>query len=72
MSNQRAGKKHGASASSTMSDANARALVTFFKSAKETLAQYGAEDASFYFEQVEDHLRRGGNLADPIGRILGV
>jgi len=72
MSNQRAGKTHKAAATTALSDANARALVTFFKSAKEVLTQYEEEDAAFYFEQVEEHLRRGGSLTDPIGKILGV
>tara|TARA_B100000131_G_scaffold37875_1_gene34422 strand:+ start:314 stop:472 length:159 start_codon:yes stop_codon:yes gene_type:complete len=49
--------------------------VTFFKNAKKLLANYGHEDASFYFEQVEEHLRKGGGLSTDfkeIGRILGV
>ena len=39
------------------------------------LEEYGHEDAAFYFEQVEEHLRKGGSLpqdAHNIGRVLGV
>ena len=39
------------------------------------LEEYGHEDAAFYFEQVEEHLRKGGSLpqdAHGAGKILGV
>ena len=55
-----------------MSDSMARAQLAFFKDAAEKLRRYGKEDAAFYFEQVEDHLRRGGSLKDNPARILGV
>ena len=49
--------------------------VTFFKIAKQLLEQYGEEDAAFYFEQVEEHLRQGGGLPNDttaVGKVLGV
>ena len=71
MSNQRSGKWKPAS----MREGESMSRVTFFKNAKKLLANYGHEDASFYFEQVEEHLRKGGGLSTDfkeIGRILGV
>ena len=50
-------------------------MVTFFKIAKQLLEQYGEEDAAFYFEQVEEHLRQGGGLPNDskqVGKVLGV
>jgi len=45
----------------------------FFKACKEVLEEYGHEDAAFYFEQVETHMRSGGSLdANKAGNILGV
>lgn len=55
-----------------MSDSMARAQKAFFKEAAEVLNRYGHEDAAFYFEQVDDHLSRGGSLSDNPARILGV
>ena len=72
MTNQRKGKFHKTAASGNISDANDRTLYAFFKKAKEALEEYGHEDAAFYFEQVHDHLKGGGKLSDPIGKILGV
>ena len=49
--------------------------VTFFKNAKKVLEEYGHEDAAFYFEQVEDHLRSGKALPTDeksVGSVLGV
>ncbi len=71
MSNQRAGKWKSA----TLRDGSGMQTVTFFKYAKELLEQYGHEDAAFYFEQVEEHLRSGGGLPNDskeIGKVLGV
>ena len=71
MSNQRGGKWKPA----TLRDGDGMRTVTFFKYAKNVLEEYGHEDAAFYFEQVEEHLREGGSLpqdAHNIGRVLGV
>ena len=71
MSNQRRGSWKPAS----MSHGDNMRTVTFFKYAKKMLEQYGHEDAAFYFEQVEEHLRKGGSLPNTdkeIGRVLGV
>ena len=71
MSNQRRGSWKPAS----MSQGDSMRTVTFFKYAKKMLEQYGHEDAAFYFEQVEEHLRKGGSLpqdAHGAGKILGV
>ena len=55
MSNQRRGKWKSAS----MGESNGMQTVTFFKGAKKLLEEYGHQDAAFYFEQVETHLREG-------------
>ena len=71
MSNQRPGKFKTA----TIRDASGMNTVTFFKNARKLLEEYGHEDAAFYFEQVEEHLRKGGTLPNDdreIGRVLGV
>ena len=71
MSNQRAGKWKTA----TLRDGSGMQTVTFFKIAKQLLEQDGEEDAAFYFEQVEDHLRQGGGLPNDskqVGKVLGV
>lgn len=65
MSNQRAGKTYSASAS----DNSGMGTVNFFKYAKQALESAGYEDAAFYFEQVEDHLRDGGSLPTDIRNI---
>jgi hypothetical protein len=72
MSNQRPGKFHKTAASSNISDASDRTLHAFFRRAADALKEFGHEDAAFYFEQVEDHLKGGGKLNDPIGKVLGV
>ena len=58
MSNQRPGKFKTA----TIRDASGMNTVTFFKNARKLLEEYGHEDAAFYFEQVETHLRDGKSL----------
>ena len=71
MSNQRAGKWKTA----TLRDGSGMQTVTFFKIAKQLLEQYGHEDAAFYFEQVETHLRDGKSLPvseREVGKVLGV
>ena len=69
--NQRPGKWKTAS----LRDGSGMQTVTFFKIAKQLLEQYGEEDAAFYFEQVEEHLRDGGKLSSDssdVGKVLGV
>ena len=71
MSNQRPGKWKSA----TLRDGSGMQTVTFFKIAKNLLEEYGHEDAAFYFEQVEEHLRSGGGLPNDskeVGKVLGV
>ena len=71
MSNQRTGKWKSAS----LRDGSGMNTVTFFKCAKKVLSDYGQEDAAFYFEQVEEHLRQGGGLPNDnkqVGKVLGV
>ena len=71
MSNQRSGKWKSAS----ISDGNGMKTVTFFKNAKNVLEEMGHDDAAFYFEQVEEHLRQGGGLPNDskqVGKVLGV
>lgn len=68
MSNQRAGKK-----SKPMGDGNLMKTMLFFKACKEVLQEYGHDDAAFYFEQLETHMRDGGTLdQNKAGNILGV
>ena len=65
---QRPGKK-----TRPMGDGNLMKTMLFFKACKEVLNEYDHEDAAFYFEQVEQHLRDGGTLdAGKAGNILGV
>ena len=69
--NQRPGKWKSA----TLRDGSGMQTVTFFKIAKQLLEEYGEEDAAFYFEQVEEHLRQGGGLpndSQQVGKVLGV
>ena len=71
MSNQRAGKWKSA----TLRDGSGMHTVNFFKYAKRLLEEYGHEDAAFYFEQVETHLRDGKSLPiseSEVGKVLGV
>ena len=71
MSNQRPGKWKSA----TLRDSSGMHTVNFFKYAKQLLEEYGHEDAAFYFEQVEEHLRGGQGLPSSereIGKVLGV
>jgi hypothetical protein len=68
MSNQRAGKK-----SKPMGDGNLMKTMLFFKECKEVLNEFGHDDAAFYFEQVEEHMRNCGTLdISKAGNILGV
>jgi hypothetical protein len=47
--------------------------MLFFKECKEVLNEFGHDDAAFYFEQVEEHMRNGGTLdISKVGNILGV
>ena len=59
-----------------MREGESMSTVTFFKNAKKLLANYGHEDASFYFEQVEEHIQKGGSImsddSTTVGRILGI
>lgn len=65
---QRPGKK-----TRPMGDGNLMKTMLFFKACKEVLEQYGHDDAAFYFEQVETHMREGGTLdIGKAGNILGV
>tara|TARA_E500000075_G_C6801405_1_gene226375 strand:- start:321 stop:536 length:216 start_codon:yes stop_codon:yes gene_type:complete len=71
MSNQRPGKWKSA----TLRDGSGMQTVTFFKTARQLLEEYGHEDAAYYFEQVEEHLREGKGLPSSereIGKVLGV
>lgn len=72
MSNQRRGKWKPA-ALNDGGQTNDMALVQFFKSAKESLEQYGESDAAFYFEQCEDWIRSGKSLSSAKASVvLGV
>ena len=65
---QRPGKK-----TRPMGDGNLMKTMLFFKACKQALEEYGHEDAAFYFEQVEEHLRNGGTLdQNKAGNILGI
>lgn len=70
MSNQRKGKTYKASG---MDNMQGMKNLLFFKACKQVLEEYGHDDAAFYFEQIESHLRDGGSLDETqAGRILGV
>lgn len=69
---QRPGKTHKAAMGS---DARDMALYNFFKTAREILEKEGNEDAAFYFEQMQDHLKEGKSLPSErreIQRLLGI
>jgi CMP-N-acetylneuraminic acid synthetase len=67
---QRAGKTHRASGAE---NGSAMKEMLFFKACKQALEEYGHDDAAFYFEQIEEHLRNGGTLdQNKAGNILGV
>ena len=54
---------------------NLMTLTKFFKETKEVLENRGENDAAFYFEQLETHLREGGSVnstPSEIIRILGL
>ena len=50
-------------------------LRNFFRTCKQLLEDTGNDDASFYFEQVEEHISNGGSIytddKQSISRILG-
>ena len=74
MSNQRPGKMHRAGANDNgLRDMQIR---NFFRTSKQLLEDTGNEDAAFYFEQVEEHIQKGGNIMSDdyttVGRILGI
>lgn len=50
-----------------------RDIQGFFENAMWALEESGHEDAAFYFEQVFDHLKEGGELdPDQVSKILGL
>ena len=59
MSNQRFGKTHRATG---MDSGSEMKIYQFFKNARIALEESGNEDASFYFNQIEDHLKAGKSL----------
>jgi hypothetical protein len=63
---------HATAASFNASDHQERALINFFKSAAAELFDSGYEDPAFYFDQVAEHLRNGGNLNESVTKILGL
>ena len=72
MSNQRLAKLQR---KATFNDSGSmlRQVINFAKEAEELLEKQGEEDAAFYFEQVETHMRNGGTLdQNKAGNILGV
>lgn len=72
---QRLGKSYKSAASSSVNDAHARNLYTFFKTARRLLEQDGQEDAASYFEQIETLLGEGKRLPTnemDISRALGL
>lgn len=70
MSNQRSGKWKPAALDNGMSDMKLR---NFFRTAARVLEE--EPDAAFYFEQVMEHITKGGSIMtdDPVAvrRILG-
>ena len=73
MSNQRAGKSHKAALGDGSQDMK---MKIFFAHCADILEESGQEDASFYFEQIVDHIIAGKTLPSDnrkeIARILGV
>lgn len=71
MSNQRAGKTHRAAANDGMADMRLR---NFFRTCAKVCDD--GSDAEFIFEQIVDHINRGGsiNTDDPVvvRRIFGL
>ena len=69
MNNQRPGKVVRA-IDPTMKDMS---MLKFFKLARKVLEDEGKEDEAFYFEQIKDYLKDGGEL-DPkmAARALGL
>jgi hypothetical protein len=73
MSNQRAG--NWKPASMTGGDRSSMQLCMFVKTCKEVLENRGEDDAAFYFEQIEDWLRKGKQLQsghNDVKQILGL
>lgn len=71
MSNQRSGKTYRAASN----DNSGMGTVVFFKNARMALEEAGYEDAAFYFEQMEEHLRSGGGLPQDkrqVEKVLGL
>ena len=72
MSNQRPGKTYRAAANDGLRDMQLR---NFFRTCKQLLEDTGNDDASFYFERVEEHISNGGSIytddKQSISRILG-
>ena len=72
MMNQRAGKYHKATG---MDDGQSMRMYQFFKSCRRQLEEEGHEDAAFYFEQVEEHLKNGKGLPaldKDVANVLGL
>ena len=70
MSNQRAGKWKSATLDDGYRDSS---VYTFFQKAQQALETKGEEDAAFYFEQVVEHIKQGGNIfSDRVERVLGL
>lgn len=70
--NQRAGKTHRAALGDNMADMNLR---NFFRTAARVLDNAGDDEASFYFNQVVEHLNEGKPLPQSVSetaRVLGL
>ena len=70
---QRNAKKHDAGV--RQDSVNLMTLTQFFSYVKDTLELRGENDAAFYFEQLETHLREGGSIntsPKDIMRMLGL
>ena len=74
MSNQRAGNWKPAAMSDSGERVNYKTVVDFMQTAANELDREGYEDASFYFQQVVDHLkdnpRKGFN--EKVTTVLGL
>ena len=72
MSNQRRGNWRKASVAD---DGREMRLYSFIKRCRTALQDEGMEDASFYFEMIEDHLKEGKSLPSDekgVSRLLGL
>ena len=56
-----------------MEASKSKKMIDFFAACQERLFYYGKEDEAFYFEQIKDYLKEGGEL-DPskAARALGL